>query len=57
MTTSLWGGFTGVVSLRRLSNHVPWVRPDYADVLCYFQGGRPLPMALTIDDAPGDTRV
>ncbi len=55
VTTSLWGGFTGVVPLRRLSNLVPFVASQYADVLCFFQGGRPLPLALTIDDAPGDT--
>jgi hypothetical protein len=55
VTTSLWGGLASVVSPRRISRLAELTNPAYAEVLWFFQGGRPLPVSLTIDDAPGDT--
>lgn len=53
VTTSLWGGLAAVAPPRRLLNLAKF-SPAYTDTLWYFQGGRPLPVSLTIDDAPGN---
>ena len=53
VTTSLWGGVANIAGPRRISKFA-MLNSAYQDTLWYFNGGRPLPVSLTIDDAPGD---
>ena len=52
--SSLWGGLAAIVPPRSLLSLAKLASPAYADTLWYFQGGEPLPVSLTIDDAPGN---
>jgi hypothetical protein len=54
VVSSLWGGLAAVVPPRRLLSLAKLASPAYADTLWYFQGPGPLPVSLTIDDAPGN---
>jgi hypothetical protein len=55
--TSIWGGLYAVVPSRYIMPGFivySGLLGPHTDTLWYFQGEGPLPVSLTIDDAPGD---